>query len=224
MLVHDPGEPSAVCGPRLAEQIRANARARAGRRRRSPGPSRAPPTATRFAAAYEQTMRRADAAERYFFGRAYFDAVLSFERSWLLVAGAAGEVGAAAIAAVSDGILHYYLGGTADSARDAVAVQERGRRDARPRRRARPAAQPRRRRQAAGDGLEEFKRGFANAELPFRTHEVVCDAEAYERLAAGREAAAAFFPRLPRRLSDQRGSTSADPAAVVGRRRRSAAR
>ena len=35
----------------------------------------------------------------------------------------------------------------------------------------------------AGDGLETFKRGFANAELPFRTHELVCDQGEYERLA-----------------------------------------
>ena len=30
-----------------------------------------------------------------------------------------------------------------------------------------------------GDGLEDFKRGFANGELPFRTHEIVCDPGAY---------------------------------------------
>ena len=34
-----------------------------------------------------------------------------------------------------------------------------------------------------GDSLDSFKRGFANAEAPFRTHEIVCDAAAYERLA-----------------------------------------
>ena len=45
----------------------------------------------------------------------------------------------------------------------------------------------------AGDGLEGFKRGFANGELPFRTHEVVCDPAGYERLAAGRDAGG-FFP------------------------------
>ena len=45
----------------------------------------------------------------------------------------------------------------------------------------------------AGDGLEGFKRGFANAELPFVTHEIVCDPGAYERLSAGRDAGD-FFP------------------------------
>ncbi len=46
-----------------------------------------------------------------------------------------------------------------------------------------------------GDGLETFKRGFANSEAAFRTHEVVCDAAEYERLSgsAGGDAGG-FFP------------------------------
>ena len=44
-----------------------------------------------------------------------------------------------------------------------------------------------------GDGLEEFKRGFANTELPFRTHELICDPAAYAELSAGREDDG-FFP------------------------------
>ena len=44
-----------------------------------------------------------------------------------------------------------------------------------------------------GDGLEDFKRGFANGELPFRTHEIVCDPDAYRRLSEGREDSG-FFP------------------------------
>ena len=44
-----------------------------------------------------------------------------------------------------------------------------------------------------GDGLERFKRGFANSAAPFRTHEVVADPDAYEELTAGRDAAG-FFP------------------------------
>jgi hypothetical protein len=43
----------------------------------------------------------------------------------------------------------------------------------------------------AGDGLETFKRGFANCEHPFRTHEVICDRDAYARLGGG---AGDFFP------------------------------
>jgi hypothetical protein len=46
---------------------------------------------------------------------------------------------------------------------------------------------------APGDGLERFKRGFANSEAPFRTHQVVCDPHAYEELARSRPAGD-FFP------------------------------
>jgi hypothetical protein len=44
-----------------------------------------------------------------------------------------------------------------------------------------------------GDGLEDFKRGFSNAELPFVTHEIVCDPEVYASLGAGPEDSR-FFP------------------------------
>jgi hypothetical protein len=44
-----------------------------------------------------------------------------------------------------------------------------------------------------GDGLEDFKRGFANAELPFFTHEIVCDPAAYSTLSEGRRDSG-FFP------------------------------
>jgi hypothetical protein len=48
----------------------------------------------------------------------------------------------------------------------------------------------------AGDGLEEFKRGFANADLPFHTHEIVCDRREYDRLVDldPRPAPPGFFP------------------------------
>jgi hypothetical protein len=44
-----------------------------------------------------------------------------------------------------------------------------------------------------GDGLERFKRGFANSELTFHTHEIVCDRGEYDRLSAGIDAGG-FFP------------------------------
>jgi hypothetical protein len=44
-----------------------------------------------------------------------------------------------------------------------------------------------------GDSLDSFKQGFANASAEFRTHEIVCDSAAYERLSAGRDAGD-FFP------------------------------
>ena len=45
--------------------------------------------------------------------------MLGYARSWLLTARHEdGGAGAGAIAALSDGVLHYYLGGTADAALD----------------------------------------------------------------------------------------------------------
>ena len=53
-----------------------------------------------------------------------------------------------------------------------------------------------------GDSLDRFKRGFANATAPFRTHEMVCDPEAYERAERRAGAPEGFFPayRRPERL------------------------
>jgi hypothetical protein len=138
-------------------------------------------------------MRRAGAAERYFFGAAYFDRLLESSRSWLAVATApAGEVAAASLTVRSDCFLHYYLSGSADdhlrdspmknvlttlvelSAELGLPLNLGG------------GLSP-------GDRLEEFKRGFANREQPWHTSEIVCDREAYDRLSAGRDPAA-FFP------------------------------
>ncbi len=46
----------------------------------------------------------------------------------------------------------------------------------------------------AGDGLEAFKRGFANTGLAFHTQEVVCDPDEYERLGRDSRAPEGFFP------------------------------
>ena len=160
----------------------------------TPGPETSPAERAGFLAAYEQTMRRTGAAERYFFGAAYFDRILESPRTWLALAHAPGGEGiaAASIAAASDGFLHYYLSGSADGhMRDSPMKNvvarllelsteldlplnlgggiERG------------------------DALEEFKRGFANRELPWRSSEIVADRAAYDRLSAGREASG-FFP------------------------------
>jgi Acetyltransferase (GNAT) domain len=189
--VHDPSRPRAV-RPRLAEQIRAAARD-GWTVDASPGPETSAEERGAFERAYTETMHHAAAAERYFFAGEYFEAILGFDRSWLLLARSpAGDRAAGAIAALSDGLLHYYLGGTGDAHREAspfksvvaamldladelgVPLNLGG------------GIQP-------GDGLERFKRGFANAELPFHTHELVCDPEAYARLTAGRDAGD-FFP------------------------------
>lgn len=142
---------------------------------------------------YGQTMRRTDAAAHYFFGAAYFDRVLAAERTWLALATEpGGALAAASIAAVSDGYLHYYLSGTADARlREApmknvvAALVEHAAELGLP---LNLGGGLRR-----GDALEEFKRGFANRELGWHSSELVCDADAYARLGAGREAAG-FFP------------------------------
>jgi hypothetical protein len=206
VLLHDPAVPRRVRA-RLAEQIRANERD-GWDVEATPGPESETADRDAFAAAYEQTMRRAAAAPRYFFAREYFDAVLSFERSWLLVARRGGGPGAAAIAGVSDAMLHYFLGGTADAARESspfknvvwamlaladdlgLPLNLGG------------GVRP-------GDGLETFKRGFANAELGFVTHEVVADPGAYAELTGpNAPEAGGFFPayRAP-------GAATSEPAA-----------
>jgi Acetyltransferase (GNAT) domain len=191
VYLHDPQAERAV-RPRLAEQIRSGERA-GWTVETTPGPSVAENELAEFATAYEQTMRRTEAAERYFFGRDYYRAALDFPQSWLLVArGPAGDAGAAAIAATSDGVLHYFLGGTHDSAleqspfKNVVAAMldladERGL----PLNLGGGVT--------AGDGLERFKRGFANSELTFNTHEIVCDRDEYDRLSAGTDSGG-FFP------------------------------
>jgi hypothetical protein len=146
-----------------------------------------------FLAAYEQTMRRTGASDRYFFGAAYFDRILEAERTWLALATApSGEVAAASIAAVSDGYLHYYLSGSLDSHLRAAPMKnvvtslvEHSADLGLPLNLGGGLA--------PGDALEEFKRGFANRQQPSLTSELVCDEERYAQLSTGREAAG-FFP------------------------------
>ncbi|HEV2790585.1 MAG TPA: GNAT family N-acetyltransferase, partial [Solirubrobacterales bacterium] len=158
-----------------------------------PGPETTPEQRAGFLDVYEQTMRRAAAAPHYFFAPAYFDRVLEADRTWLALAhGPDGDLAAASIAAVSDGYLHYYLSGSADSHLRAAPMKNvvtrlvehsvglglplnlGG------------GISP-------GDALEEFKRGFANRRQPWLTSELICDARKYARLSEGREAGG-FFP------------------------------
>lgn len=146
-----------------------------------------------FLDAYEQTMRRTGAAQRYFFGAAYFDRILESEQTWLALATAPdGAVAAASIAARSDGFLHYYLSGSADAQlRDSpmknvvAALTEISAEQGLPLNLGGGIVR--------GDRLEEFKRGFANRELAWHTSEIVCDAPAYARLRGGRPGSG-FFP------------------------------
>jgi len=142
---------------------------------------------------YEQTMRRTEAADHYFFDAAYFDRLLPSERTWLALAtDPEGTPAAASIAAVSDGYLHYYLSGSADShladspMKNVLArlIELAGELELplnlggglRP-----------------GDALEEFKRGFANRTVTWQTSEIVCDAQRYSELSEGRDVGG-FFP------------------------------
>jgi hypothetical protein len=146
-----------------------------------------------FLAVYEQTMRRADAAAHYFFAAAYFDRILEADHTWLALATAPdGALAAASIAAVSDGYIHYYLSGSADSRlREAPMKNVVTRLVEHSAELGLPlnlggGISP-------GDALEEFKRGFANRQQAWLTSELVCDPAAYAGLSQGREAGG-FFP------------------------------
>ena len=119
--------------------------------------------------------------------------MLEADRTWLVLATAPdGDLAAASLAAVSDGFLHYYLSGSADShLRDSPMKNVVARLVEHSAELALPlnlggGLSP-------GDALEEFKRGFANRQETWHSSEIVCDPAAYERLAAGR-GAREFFP------------------------------
>ena len=179
---------------RLREQIRRNER-RGWEIRFATGPEDEEALAA-FKNAYDETMARTGAADRYLYPLEYFETLVSGDGSWLLTAARDGDRLAGALAVLSDGYLHYYLGGTADAALGdspmknlfaamielgselGVSVSLGG------------GLTP-------GDSLDEFKRGFANGEAAFHTHELVCDLPAYDELTAGSDPGGSdpgFFP------------------------------
>jgi hypothetical protein len=189
-----------IADPALPPKSRGSDRNRINRNRRAgyevsvdPGLRTSAEQRAGFLAAYEQTMRRTAATERYFFGAPYFDRILESPHSWLALARApGGEVAAASIAVRSDGFLHYYLSGSADARlRDSsmknvvAALVDLSAELGLPLNLGGGIAR--------GDRLEEFKRGFANREQPWHTAEIVCDRGAYDRLSAGLDPTA-FFP------------------------------
>jgi Acetyltransferase (GNAT) domain len=189
-----------IADPGLPRKSRASDRNQINKNRRAgyevrlvPGPQATTADRAGFLAAYEQTMRRAGAGERYFFGAAYFDRVLESPCAWLALAHAPdGEIAAASIAVRSDGFLHYYLSGSADARlRDSPmknvvsALVEFAAEQGLPLNLGGGVSR--------GDPLEEFKRGFANREQAWCSSEIVCDPAAYARLSAGGEAGA-YFP------------------------------
>ncbi|MET0304733.1 MAG: GNAT family N-acetyltransferase [Solirubrobacterales bacterium] len=195
-----------IADPDLPPKSRSSDRNRINKNRRAGyevellrGPETSAEQRAGFLAAYEETMRRTEAGERYFFGAVYFDRILESERAWLALAHApGGGVAAASITVRSDGFLHYYLSGSADAhLRDSpmknvvAALAELSAEQGLPLNLGGGIS--------PGDPLEEFKRGFANREQPWCTSEIVCDRRAYDRLSAG-NTAAGFFPayRAPR--------------------------
>jgi hypothetical protein len=160
-----------------------------------PGPEVTGEERVSFERAYRDTMVRAEASERYMFSGEYFAALLGEEGTWLFSVNApGGEYAAGSIAALSDDCLHYYLSGTAEDhlraspMKNIVAAMSEFAADRGVPLNLGGGVVP-------GDRLEEFKRGFANAETRFRTHEIVSDAEAYEELSAGVDAETDYFPR-----------------------------
>ena len=157
-----------------------------------PGPEASAEQRAGFLELYEQTMRRTEAADHYFFGSAYFDRVLEAEGTWLALALAPDrELAATSLAVVSDGYLHYYLSGSADShlrdspMKNVVArLVEHSAELGLPLNLGGGIT--------AGDALEEFKRGFGNRQETWQTSELVCDPDAYARLAGDR--GGGFFP------------------------------
>jgi hypothetical protein len=152
-----------------------------------------------FREAYRQTMVRDAASPRYFFSDSYFEEVFSSPAAWLATARAPdGHVASAALGVCSDGVLHYYLGGTADEdlpcspAKNVfAALTELATQLGLPLNLG-GGVQP-------GDGLAEFKRGFANASARLYTHEIICEPAVYARLSEG-TTAGGYFPayRAPR--------------------------
>lgn len=178
---------------RLREQIRRNER-RGWEVEAIGGPEADGAARTAFERAYAETMARTGAAPRYLYPSEYFETLLRSDRSWLVLAGREGERLAGAIAVASDGYLHYYLGGTLDQALGDspmknlfAAMISLGTELGLPLSLGGGLT--------PGDSLDEFKRGFANGEAPFHTHELICDPVAYEELVTRSEAAPeGFFP------------------------------
>jgi hypothetical protein len=139
-----------------------------------------------FKAVYRQTMVRDCAHPRYFFSDAYFEELFASPRAWLVTTRAPdGHVASSAVGVASDGVLHYYLSGTADEdlsrspSKNTVfeALVELGGQLGMPLHLG-GGVRP-------DDGLERFKRGFANSSSHLFTHEVICEPAVYARLSEG---------------------------------------
>ncbi|WP_244239296.1 GNAT family N-acetyltransferase [Corallococcus carmarthensis] len=153
-----------------------------------------------FKDVYRQTMVRDGAQSRYFFSDAYFEELFSSPVAWLATTRAPdGHIASSGVGVTSDGVLHYYLGGTADGdlarspAKNTVfgALVDLSIQLGLPFHLG-GGVRP-------GDGLEQFKRSFANASSHLHTHEIICEPSVYASLSEGR-CAGGYFPayRAPR--------------------------
>ncbi|RKH49558.1 GNAT family N-acetyltransferase [Corallococcus sp. AB049A] len=152
-----------------------------------------------FKEAYRQTMIREGASPRYFFSDAYFEELFTSPWAWLVTTYAPeGDVASGALCVSSDGMLHYYLGGTVDARLSrspaknvfgtlaelctqlGVPLHLGG------------GVRP-------GDSLEQFKRSLSNSSSRLHTHELICEPAVYARLSTG-HTQGDFFPayRAPR--------------------------
>jgi Acetyltransferase (GNAT) domain len=178
---------------RLREQIRRNERG-GWEAQVIGGPEADQAARSAFERAYAETMARTGAAERYLYSSEYFECLLGSARSWLVLGAREGGRLAGAIAVASDGYLHYYLGGTADEALGDspmknlfAAMIALGAELGLPLSLGGGLT--------PGDSLDDFKRGFANGEAPFHTHELICDPDAYDGLVSkSGPAPEGFFP------------------------------
>ncbi|RKG92500.1 GNAT family N-acetyltransferase [Corallococcus terminator] len=146
-----------------------------------------------FLEVYRQTMVRDRACVRYFFSNEYFEEVFASPVVWLATTRAPdGQVASSALVVRSDGLLHYYLGGTADAhlarspAKNVFGAMIDLSRDLGLPLHLGGGLQH-------GDGLADFKRGFANASARVHTHEIVCEPGVYARLTEG-QPSGSFFP------------------------------
>ncbi|WP_244981704.1 GNAT family N-acetyltransferase [Corallococcus exercitus] len=153
-----------------------------------------------FKDVYRQTMVRDGAQARYFFSDAYFEELFSSPVAWLATTRAPdGHIASSGIGVRSDGVLHYYLGGTADAdlgrspAKNTVfgALVELATQLGLPFHLG-GGVKP-------GDGLEQFKRSFSNSSSHLCTHELISEPTVYARL-SGTISGTGYFPayRAPR--------------------------
>jgi hypothetical protein len=150
-------------------------------------------------ALHRRTVERGLAGARSAITDAWFDQSYTCPFAWLVATRAPdGAMASCSLAVLSDGLLHDFVGGTADAylehapGKNAFPVLIELAEKLRASVHLGSGLTP-------GDELERFKRGFANATSQFQTHDLICDPDVYARLCQG-HAGEGFFPayRAPR--------------------------